>query len=127
HVTGVQTCALPISHNVDLPHQGSVTSLRFTPQAKLVSASRDGTLRIWGLHQKGVKLERMEEGRLGAVGQLDVDRDGKYMLFDKLGKELQILSVQTGRYICSLQNPFGAMPFETLALFSPDGSLLLTA
>src|SRR5262249_32988508 len=115
------------AHDVHEPHQGSITALHFTPETKLVSASRDGTVRVWGLYQFGARLDRREEGRQGTVPQLDVDQTGKLMLFDKLGKELQILSVDTGRYICSLQNPHGAIPFETFALFSPDASLLLTA
>jgi WD40 repeat protein len=47
------------------------------------------------------------------------------MLFDR-GRELQLLSVRDGRSLCVLQNPAGMVPFETLALFSPDGSLMLT-
>src|SRR5262249_62349534 len=51
---------------------------------------------------------------------------GRWMLFDQ-GKTLQILSVHDGRTISILQNPSMATPFETLALFSPDASLMMTA
>jgi WD40 repeat protein len=48
------------------------------------------------------------------------------MLFDQ-GRTLQLLSVADGRTINTLQAPGGSTPFETLALFSPDGALMLTA
>ncbi len=113
-------------HGVDQGHQGDITALHFTDQGQLISASRDNTLRVWALHQKGAKLQRKVEGRAGAVAQLGVSQDGRWMLFDKAGGELQILSVDKGRYFCSLQNPQG-VSFVTLAQFSPDGNLLLTA
>ncbi len=64
--------------------------------------------------------------RSGSVGQLDVSSDGRWLLFDQ-GKALQIRSVADGGMINTLQNPGGVIPFETLAQFSPDASLLLTA
>ena len=48
------------------------------------------------------------------------------MLYDQ-GKTLQILSVETGRTLGELKNPINAPAFESLALFSPDASLMLTA
>src|ERR1700680_4743255 len=48
------------------------------------------------------------------------------MRFDQ-GKTWQLLSVNDGRTVSILQNSSVATPFETLALFSPDASLMLTA
>lgn len=127
--TGKVAYPFDTSHGVapSEAHQGAPTSLHFTPQAKLVSAGRDHSLRVWSLHERGARLERREEGRSGNVHQLGVDRDGKWMIYDKQGQELQILAVEGGRYLASLHNPHGTIPFDTMAAFSPDGSLLLTA
>ncbi len=43
-------------------HLGDITSLTFTPQAKMVSASRDNTIRVWSLGDKGAKLDFTQEG-----------------------------------------------------------------
>jgi WD40 repeat protein len=48
------------------------------------------------------------------------------MFLDR-GKDLQILSAVDGSRFATLQSPAGGIPFETLALFSPDSSLILTA
>jgi len=109
------------------PHQGAITSLHFTPQTRLVSASRDNTIHVWKLHEKGAELELDAiAGRSGFVSQLGVSDDGRWMLFDQ-GDTLQVLSVADGRTMNALQKPSGATPFETFAIFSPDSSLLLTA
>jgi WD40 repeat protein len=112
-------------HGVDDGHHGTVTALHFTPQARLVSAGRDNTLRVWALYKTGVKMEREIARRGGTVNDLGVSADGRYMLFDQ-GKTLQLLNVADGATACVLDNFAGANTFETLALFSPDGSLMLT-
>lgn len=110
----------------DNPHQGSVTALAFTPHSRLVSASRDNTLRVWNLKEKGAHLEGTPiTGRSGNVHQLGVSQDGRWMLFDQ-GKSLQLMAAPDGQVINTLRNPGSTTPFETLALFSPDASLILT-
>jgi WD40 repeat protein len=115
-------------HGVTSGHQDAVTSLTFLPECRLVSAARDQTLRVWKLKEKGAVLQKNGEitGRDGKVTQLGVSRDGRYMLFDQ-GRTLQLLSVEKGSPIYTVQSPGGSTPFETLAQFSPDGSLMLTA
>ncbi|MCI0459173.1 MAG: WD40 repeat domain-containing protein [Gemmataceae bacterium] len=114
-------------HGVDNPHQGTVTALHFTPQGKLVSAGRDNTLRVWALHEKGPRLEGEPVfNRGGSVTHPGVSADGKLMVFDQ-GRTLQLLSVEKHRPMAVLKNQATATPFETIALFSPDSSLLLTA
>lgn len=124
--TGNLKYTFDADHGADDPHQGTITSLHFTPQCRLVSASRDGTLRIWSLHSNGVRLVKTVTDRGGTVTQLGVSPDGRWTLFDK-GRTLHLLSLPDGITSSLLQNPVGAAPFETLALFSPDSSLLLTA
>ena len=116
-----------LDYQLDHSTEGTITAVSFTPHGKLVTASRDKMLRVWELYEKGAKLVGEPIiGRSGNVGQLDVSRDGRWMLFDQ-GKTLQIRSVHDGRPINTLENSSMATPFETLALFSPDASLMLTA
>jgi WD40 repeat protein len=116
-----------LEHGVDQPHQGAITSLHFTKQCRLVSAGRDNTLRVWTLHEHGAVMDpRVVAGRLGTVPTLGVSPDGGQMLFDQ-GRRLQVLAVPDGRTLCEMVGTFGATPFETLALFSPDATLILTA
>ncbi len=112
-------------HGVYSPHQGTITSLHFTPQATLVSAARDKTLRIWRLGKKAVELIRTKANRDGTVDQLDVTSDGRFMLFDK-GKTLHLMNAADQSTVCVLENLAGSNNFDTLALFSPDASLMLT-
>jgi WD40 repeat protein len=112
-------------HGVTNPHQGSITTLHFTPQSRLISASRDNTIRIWELHQNGTKLVGIPiPGRSGAVANLGVSADGSTVLFDH-GTELHLLSLKDGRLMQTLKKQPGAGPFETFAVFSPDASLIL--
>jgi WD40 repeat protein len=114
------------AHGADNPHQGAITALAFTPHSRLVSASRDNTLRVWNLCEKGAYLEGLPiTGRSGTVNQLGVSQDGRWMLFDQ-GKSLQFMNVPDGEPVNTLKNPGGTTPFETLALFSPDASFVLT-
>jgi WD40 repeat protein len=141
---------LDAEHGVEQGHSDPITALTFTPQCRLVSASSDKTIRIWQLKTKGVMQRRPnpafdptqdrgpdnEEfvadaapiaGRDGNVPQLGVRADGKWFLFDK-GNSLQFASLEhPGATITTLQNYGASTPFETLAQFSPDGKLLLTA
>jgi WD40 repeat protein len=107
-------------------HLGAVTALHFTPQARLISAGRDNTLRVWKLGRRAAELEQFVGNRSGTVATLGVSPDGGRMLFD-LRESLQVLSVRDGRTVGEVQSSFGATPFEALALFSPDARLLLTA
>ncbi|MEI7685329.1 MAG: hypothetical protein WCL32_09900 [Planctomycetota bacterium] len=113
-------------HGATSTHNGQVTALHFTPQCTLVTAARDNTLRIWSLHEKGaVLVSEPIAGRSGSIGALGVSRDGSTLLFDQ-GKTLQFLAPD-GRAVATMQNPLGTIPFDTLAEFSPDASLVLTA
>lgn len=141
-------------HGAVNPHSGAITSLHFIPQQvdpadmddaartedealrakgealttiQLVSASRDNSVRLWKLMQNGAALRSVPlTGRSGTVPYLGVSRDGKYLLFDR-GKDLQLLSGQDSRKLNTLKHTVAGVAFDTLAVFSPDSSLLLTA
>jgi WD40 repeat protein len=127
HKDGTLVYPFDVEHAGDDLHQGTITSLTFTPQCKLVSAARDQSLRVWSLHQKGARLQYeplMNRG--GAVTQLGVSANGRFLLFDQ-GKTLQLIDIEDGKTVVAvLDNLNSAAPFDTLALFSPDGSLMLT-
>ncbi len=107
-------------------HEDAVTSLHFTPQSRLISAGRDKTLRVWKLKEKGAVADgKAIRDREGNVSQLGVSQDGNWMLFER-GRTLQLLSVKTRTLKHTLNVPNNAS-FETLALFSPDSKLILTA
>ena len=113
------------AHGVDSPHSGPITSLHFTPHCRLVSAARDRTIRIWDLYERGARLSIDPiAGRSGNINQLGVSRDGRFLLFDQ-GKTLQILT-HDGRTLTTMQSQANSS-FETLAEFSPDASMMLTA
>jgi WD40 repeat protein len=117
--------AFDAEHGVKESHAGAITSLHFTPQCELISAGRDNTLRIWKLHQRGPRaVGAPVTGRHGRVVNLGVSRDGQWALFD-MGKTIHVLSLPDCRTFSVIQGS-GGSPFETLALFSPDASLVLT-
>jgi WD40 repeat protein len=108
-------------------HDDAITALHFTPQARLVSASKDKSLRVWHLKEKGAALDRKPMlNRKGDVQQLGVSQDGKWMIFDE-GRTLKLMSVEKHLHTHTLSVPVNSTPFETLALFSPDNNLILTA
>ncbi len=115
------------ANGVEKCHDDAVTSLTFTPQCRLISAARDSTLRVWLLKEKGAAPDGDPiASRKGNVHQLGVSRDGQWMLYDQ-GHTLKLLSVEKKDFVHTLNLPPIATPFETLATFSPDGSLMLTA
>ncbi len=114
-------------HGVAQSHEDAVTSLHFTPQCRLVSASRDKSVRVWHLKEKGAVADGEPiHDRQGNVADLGVSPDGRWMLFDK-DRTLWLMSLEERKLVHTISVSAGATPFDALAKFSPDGSLLLTA
>jgi WD40 repeat protein len=109
-------------------HEGEVTSLQFASVARLVSAGRDNRLRVWEV-SPDCQLRRVADldGRGAAVTTLGVSPDGRQVLFDH-GPELSQLSLGDGEaeIVATFRNTTKDLNFATVALFSPDGTLLLT-
>jgi WD40 repeat protein len=126
---GTELYAFIPANGVAQAHEDAVTALHFTPQCRLVSAGRDHTLRVWLLKEKGAADDgKAIRNREGNVPQLGVSHDGKWMLFDQAqGRTLKLLSVESHTLKHTLSVPTNATPFDSLALFSPDSSLILTA
>jgi WD40 repeat protein len=109
-------------------HRGAVTSLAFLSDSRLVSAGTDKTLLVWALKEDGSKdgPPLVFDRRSGDVASLGVNQREQTILFD-YGRELRVLTVPDQKTIGVLQTPSGAMNFSTMAQFSPDGKLILTA
>ena len=115
-------------HGVAHTHDDAVTSLSFTPQCRLISAGRDKKLCVWQLKEKGAAQEGKAISREGTIAHLGVSSDGKWMLNDQ-GRMLKLLSVEKENHplVHTISVAPNATPFDHLAIFSPDGSLILTA
>src|SRR5262249_30845904 len=78
-------------------------------------------LKADGAPEKAIRLP----GRGGEVTTLGVNAKGNQLLFDQ-GRELRVLSSENGYLVGSL-SATGGTSFSRLALFSPDGNLILTS
>ena len=107
-------------------HRDTITTLHFTPQATLVTVSRDKSIRTWTLGDKGAKAATILDHRGGSVNHLGITSDGGRVLFDKSEDRLDIVNLADQRSVATLQNYDSGTRFETMALFSPDDSLVLT-
>jgi WD40 repeat protein len=63
--------------------------------------------------------------RGGEVTRVGASPDGRYVLFDQ-GKEIRLLSIESGQVEGVFRNASGTNNFSTLALFDPDGLTVLT-
>src|SRR5262249_23695504 len=116
-------------YTLPLAHRGAITSLHFTPPGQLVSAGKGHNAPcFWRVKTDGGVLEKTIERRSGEVTSLGVSGDGKRALFD-LDRSLRILSLPSGLTVphSEVQNPSGASNFTNFALFSPDGTMIVTA
>jgi WD40 repeat protein len=114
-------------YEVPAEHRDAVMAMRFTPQATLVTAARDRTIRVWKLGDHGAAPQSLIDHRGGTVDVLGVSHDGAKVLFDKDPGRLDVVSLADERSVGTLQDSGGAARFATLALFSPDDRLVLTA
>ncbi|HZU37824.1 MAG TPA: HlyD family efflux transporter periplasmic adaptor subunit [Gemmataceae bacterium] len=111
---------------VETAHLSTITSLQFTAGSQLLSAGNDNRLRRWVLGVNGAHCAMDYPGRTNSIPQLGATLDGKKVLFDQ-GDRLQVLSLADGVPEAVLQNSAGVGAFSTVALFSPDAHLILTA
>jgi WD40 repeat protein/biotin carboxyl carrier protein len=107
-------------------HRAAITSVQFTPDAGLVSASRDNTLCVWKLTNSQARLETTLDRRSGDVSCPGVSADGQYVFFDQ-GRTLRLMRIKDRTTRCQLENPAEASHFTTFAMFSPDHRMLVTA
>jgi WD40 repeat protein len=112
-------------HHTNKAHTESVTAIYFVPDGKLVTVSRDHTVKIWSLEQDGLKEIQKVARHATDIAQLGVSPDGKEFIDEQGdGHELRVLSFDGQQTMCLCRN--NETQFSHFATFSPDGKLLLT-
>ncbi len=101
-------------------HRDNVGSVAFTPQNTLVTASKDGTIKVWKLGTDKAAVLRTIDHRAGAVEALGASRDGARVLFDQSKTRLDLVDPATRQTVGQIENVSSAGTFSTLALFGPD-------
>lgn len=120
-------------------HKAEVTQVAFaeyrrqegaSPQLRMITASndKDRTLTSWLINQSGgISAERQFDivRRGGEISQPGISPDGRHVIVDQ-GKEIKVVSLIDRQPKGLVQNVSSALNFTTLALFSPDGEMVLT-
>jgi len=101
-------------------HRDNITAVNFTPQNTLVTASKDGTLKVWKLGKERAAVVRTIDHRAGAVEVLGVSRDGARVLFDQDKGRIDLVDPANGQTVGQIENVSSASAFSTLAIFGPD-------
>ena len=99
-------------------HNGSVSSLHFTPQCRVVSAGRDNVAYVWKVGVKSAEVETSFDHRSGEVANLGVSDDGGQMLLDLDKSRLQVVELSNNRNLGTLQQT-GDGKFTSFSLISP--------
>lgn len=108
-------------------HRDVITCLHFTPQATLVTASKDRSLRVWKLGTDKAAVAKTIDHRAGAVDVLGVTKDGGRVVFDQDKNRLDLIELADKQTVGQVQNVSPTAAFANLAVFNRDDSLLLTA
>jgi WD40 repeat protein len=115
-------------------HRDTVTSLRFTPQARLVTASKDRTIKVWRVGEEKAAVARTIDHRSGVLDSLGVSPDGGRILFDQDKGRIDLMSLSDGQTVGQLTNIGPSVAFANLAAFAPhrgvegdDPYLIVTA
>lgn len=114
------TVAAKKKYALSLEHRDSVTSVSFTPQNTLITASKDGTVKVWKLGDERAAVVRTLDHRAGAIDVLGVSRDGARMLFDQDKTRVDLVDPANGQTVGQIQNTGSAGSFSPLAVFGPD-------
>ena len=108
-------------------HRDTITTVHFTPQATLVTAAKDRTVKLWKLGAEKAGLMRTIEHRSGAVDVLGVSHDGGRVLFDQDKARIDLVCLADKQTVGQIANMGSTASFATVALFNMDDSLLVTA
>jgi WD40 repeat protein len=98
-------------------HEGEVTTLAMTADGRILSASTDGTLKLWDL-STGQELKSLA-GIAGGITALTAAKDGRIIIGTGLGN-LQICDLATG----NLDPMEGHGDWVTALEIAPDGRLV---
>ena len=108
-------------------HRDAVTGLQFTPQGTLVTASKDRSIKVWKLGGDRGAVAKTIDHRAGAVDVLGVTKDGGRVVFDQDKNRLDLIGLADKQTAGQIQNLGPTAVFSTLAVFSRDDAMLVTA
>jgi WD40 repeat protein len=108
-------------------HRDAVTSLAFTPQCTLITASKDRSLKVWKLGSEKAGVARTIDHRAGVIDVVGVTADGGRVVYDQDKDRLDIVGLADRHSFGQVQNSSPTAAFAQLAVFNPTDSLLLTA
>jgi WD40 repeat protein len=104
-------------------HSDRVTAVAVTPDGqRAVSASWDGTLRVWDL-ETGKELHILR-GHSGMVNTVAITPDGGRAISGSRDKTLKVWNIETGMMLGTLQ---GHSAYITAAAVTPDGQWVVSA
>ncbi len=107
-------------YSLPAEHRDNITAVNFTPQNTLVTASKDGTVKVWKLGTEKAAVVRTIDHRAGSVEVLGVSRDGARVLFDQDKSRIDLVDPANGQTVGQVENVSTAGSFSTLAIFGPD-------
>ncbi|GAB1469437.1 hypothetical protein MASR2M66_03130 [Chloroflexota bacterium] len=103
-------------------HTDTVTSLDISADGKLVvSASSDGTIRIWSL-SSGVELKTLASHQ-GAIKKVAITPDNRIVISASTSRSIKTWDVDSGREIHTLSSESVEIRITALAI-TPDGRFL---
>jgi WD40 repeat protein len=104
-----------------LPHASVVNSVKFSPDGlRLVTACKDGIVRVWNLHTKNVELSLRHTGK---VRFADFSPDGLLIVSASEDSTACIWDSQSGERRAVLSHP----GWVNYGAFSPDNKRVVTA
>ncbi len=108
-------------------HRDAVTSLSFTPQCTLLTASKDRSMKVWKLGTEKAGVIRTIDHRSGVLDTIAVTSDGSRVVFDQDKDRLDLIGLADRHTFGQVQNSSPTAAFATLSVFNPIDSLLATA
>ncbi len=101
-------------------HRDTVTSVGFTPQTQLITAAKDGSLKVWKVGAAKAAVTKTIEHRSGVLDTLGVSPDGARVLFDQDKSRIDLVTLDHAQTTGQVTNVGPGIAFSTLAIFGPE-------
>ena len=107
-------------------HRGQLTAARFTPDGdKLVTASADGTARLWAVGDALAPINGVElAGHQAAIGTLAISGDGRWLATAGADRTARLWDLRTADVAASAQVLSGFRGPVTTVAFRRDNAML---
>jgi WD40 repeat protein len=108
-------------------HTAALSAVHFNADgSKIVTASKDGTARIW--NARTGKLDQLFAQHTGAIATAELSSDGRRLVTASADETAKVWDVRTGKLLLSLaEAEAGFANSLSSAHFSQDGRLIVTA